>query len=186
MTSGTLCMALRTFCWALLICLVPFVTSAAQNCGTGGGGNQTKFHSTSGPLMVSTPAVTASDYAAAQSQLSQTVTLRGCCGGQGVGTLCIARIALGGVGAPNLANLSWRLVSVSGARCIAASPAVALNTDYALTAASTEIFRMRNPGNRGAFCTAVIQVRGTGLSYTGHLSGNTYSRGINLTIVKTS
>lgn len=177
---------LRNFCWALVISLAPFAISAGQNCGTGGGGNQTKFHSTSGPMTVSTPTVTAVDYAATRSQLSQTVTLRGCCGGQGSGTRCIARIALGSVGAPNLANLSWRLVSVSGARCTAASPAVALNTDYALSAATTEVFRMRNPGNGGAFCTAVIQVRGTGLSYTNHLSGNIYSRGINLTIIKTS
>lgn len=171
---------------AMVILLAPFTTLAGQNCGTGGGGNQTKFHSTSGPLTVSTPTVTATDYAASQSQLSQTVTLRGCCGGQGAGNRCIARIALGSVGTPNLANLSWRLVSVTGSRCSAASPNVILNTDYVLSASTTEVFRMSNPGNGGAFCTAVIQIRGTGLSYTNHLSGNTYSRGINLTIVKTS
>ena len=186
MMRAALVKGARACCPALVLCIAPFVTSAAQNCGTGGGGNQTKFHSTSGPLTVATPTVTATDYAAGQSQLSQTVTLRGCCGGQGSGNRCIARIALGSVGAPNLASLSWRVVSVTGARCSVASPAVALNTDYAVTAGTKEIFRMSNPGNGGAFCTAVIQVRGTGLSYTGHQSGNTYSRGINLTIVKTS
>jgi hypothetical protein len=134
---------------------------------------------------VATPSLTATDYAATQSQASSTVTLQGCCGNAGGGSVCIASISLGSVGVPNLANISWRVTGVSGARCAAASPVVPLHTDFALSATPKEVFRMSSPNNGGTFCTVMIEFRGTGLSYTGHTSGNVYTRGVNLSIVKT-
>jgi hypothetical protein len=167
---------------SLAMACAPLVASA-QNCGTGGGGNQTKFHANSGPLTVSTPTLTAPDYLAGQSQLTGTVTLLGCCAQPGSGT-CRASVSLGAVGSPNLASVSFRVTSVSGTRCSAASPVVPLNTDIAITGTPREIFRMGSPGNNGAFCTVTIEFRGAAIAFASHLSGSTYERGISLSMVK--
>lgn len=167
-----------------LLLTLPFAEIAAQDCGTGGGGNQTKFHSSSGPTTVTTPALTSADYAATESQLSGTLLLHGCCPNAGNGNFCVATIAAGAAGSPNLADASWRITSVSG-RCAPAVPAVPLNTDFPLGAAK-EVFRMTDLDNNGPFCVVAVQFRGTNVSFTAHQPVQVYSRVASFQINKTN